>query len=398
MNPTRRLHERSPKDDTGQPLPLWGIAMDVKDRREVWLENLRDERDRAALYEGLAQLEKDPARAAELARLAEAERRHAEIWARKLEQSGTVVGLEGPSARIRAVLWMARHLGVPRVLPLVVQAELADAAKYARQGGEAAQLVREEEKHKDTLAELGGADTASAANLIVSRERWHKGGRSGSVRAAVFGMNDGIVSNLSLVLGVAGAGVEPRTILITGVAGLLAGAFSMAAGEYISVASQRDLLARQIELERRELAEAPQEEAAELALIYQRKGLSPEQAVATAKELLKNPEAALDTLVREELGLDPSDLGSPISAALSSFITFAFGAVMPILPFIFLRGVSAVGAASGLALAVLLSVGGLLGYLSGSGALRSALRMAGLASIAAGVTYAIGLLFGATVS
>lgn len=379
-------------------MPLWGIAMDMKNGREVWLENLRDERDGAALYEGLAQLEKDPVRAAELARLAEAERRHAEIWERKLEQSGTVVRLDGPSARIRAILWMARHLGVRRVLPLVAEAELADAAKYARQGAEAAALVREEEKHKDTLAKLGGADTGSAAERIVSREPWHKGGRSGSVRAAVFGMNDGVVSNLSLVLGVAGAGVEPQTILITGVAGLLAGAFSMASGEYISVASQRDLLSRQIELERRELAEAPQEEAAELAFIYQRKGLSPEQAVTTARELLKNPEAALDTLVREELGLDPSDLGSPVGAAVSSFLTFAFGAVLPILPFIWLRGASAVGAAAGLSLALLLSVGGLLGYLSGTGSLRSAARMAGLASIAAGVTYAIGLLFGATAS
>ena len=364
---------------------------------ETWLENLRAERDGTALYEGLAALEEDPGRAEAFRRLADAERRHAEVWEQKLAEASYPRPPQAPSPRIRAVLWMARHLGVRRVLPLLLEAELADAARYARQGAEAAPLATEEQRHRELLGDLeADLQAVGAAELILARERWHKGGRSGSVRAAVFGMNDGVVSNLSLVLGVAGAGVGQQTVLLTGFAGLLAGAFSMAAGEYISVASQSDLLRRQIEQERRELAETPQEEAAELALIYQQKGLSPEQAMGTAQELMKNPEAALDTLVRERLGLDPSDLGSPVAAALSSFVTFAFGAAMPVLPFLFVTGQAAAGVAAAVALALLLGVGGTLGYLSGTGAVRSAARMAGLASLAAGVTYGLGRLFGAT--
>jgi VIT1/CCC1 family predicted Fe2+/Mn2+ transporter len=235
-----------------------------------------------------------------------------------------------------------------------------------------------------------------ASGAIMGREGWHMGRRSGSIRAAVFGMNDGLVSNLSLVLGVAGAGVPPGTLLVTGFAGLLAGACSMAVGEYVSVASQRDLLKRQIDLERRELAESPQEEAGELALIYRQKGLSAEQAARTTSELLKNPEAALDTLVREELGLDPEDLGSPLSAAGSSFVTFALGAVLPLLPYLLVPGAYATLASCVLAAVVLSGVGALIGFVSGTSPWRSGLRMLLLGSAAAGVTFGLGRLVGAS--
>jgi VIT1/CCC1 family predicted Fe2+/Mn2+ transporter len=208
-------------------------------------------------------------------------------------------------------------------------------------------------------------------------------------------MNDGLISNLSLIVGVAGAGVEPKTVVLTGFAGLLAGAFSMAAGEYTSVASQRDLLTRQVEMERREIEESPEEEAAELALIFQQKGLSAEQAARTAAELLKNPDSAADTLIREELGLDPDDLGSPMGAALASFALFSIGAVVPVVPFLLTTGTPAVVAASVLAGLVLAGVGGFVGFLSGTGVLRSAARMVGLAALAAGVTWAVGRAFGA---
>jgi VIT1/CCC1 family predicted Fe2+/Mn2+ transporter len=208
-------------------------------------------------------------------------------------------------------------------------------------------------------------------------------------------MNDGLVSNLSLILGVAGAGVEPHAVVVTGFAGLLAGAFSMAAGEYTSVASQRDLLTRQVELERREIEEAPEEEAAELALIFKGKGLSTEQASRTAAELLKNPEHAADTLVREELGLDPDDLGSPMGAAVSSFLMFAVGATIPLVPFLVTGGLLAVALSSIAAGVVLAGVGGFVGFLSGTSVVKSAVRMVGLAAVAAGVTYGVGRLFGA---
>jgi VIT1/CCC1 family predicted Fe2+/Mn2+ transporter len=368
-------------------------------RTDLWLQNLVDERDGAALYEGLAKYEKDPERARQFSELAQAERRHAAIWQRKLEKEGVALPPDLPSSRIRALVWLARRLGSGAVVPMVLDAEAGDADKYDAQGGEATAIADEERAHRVVLTQLRRGEPEEARALIATRERWHRGGgRAGSIRAAIFGMNDGLVSNLSLILGVAGAGVEPGTVLVTGFAGLLAGAFSMAAGEYTSVASQRDLLARQVAMEKREIDEAPEEEAAELALIFKQKGLSTEQASRTAAEILKNPESALDTLVREELGLDPADLGSPMGAALSSFGMFAVGALVPIVPFLLLRGTPAVITASALAGTVLAAVGGLVGFLSGTNVWKSAGRMAGLAALAAGVTYAVGRIFGATVS
>jgi VIT1/CCC1 family predicted Fe2+/Mn2+ transporter len=368
-------------------------------RTDLWLQNLVDERDGAALYEGLARFEKDPEKARSLREIGEAERRHAEVWRKKLEKEGVAIPPDRPSSRIRALIWLARRLGTAAVFPMVLEAEAGDADKYDAQGGDAVAIADEERQHRRTLVGMSRGQPTDARELIATRERWHRSSSAaGSIRAAIFGMNDGLVSNLSLILGVAGAGVEPRTVVVTGFAGLLAGAFSMAAGEYTSVASQRDLLTRQVEMERREIEEAPEEEAAELALIFKQKGLSTEQASRTAAELLKNPESATDTLVREELGLDPTDLGSPMGAAVSSFVMFSVGALVPLVPFLLTTGSWAVGAASALAFLVLAGVGGLVGFLSGTSVVKSALRMAGLAALAAGVTYGVGRLFGATLS
>ena len=370
----------------------------MKPRTDLWLQNLLDERDGAALYEGLARHEKDPERARTFREMSGDERRHAQIWQRKLEHEEVAVPPDEPSARVRAILWLAGRFGAGAVLPLVADAEAGAIDSYERQGGEAADMAAEERQHRATLSWMGAAKPDSARGLISSRERWHRGGgRAGSIRAAIFGMNDGLLSNLSLILGVAGAGVPPRSVAITGLAGLLAGAFSMAAGEYTSVASQRDLLARQVALERREIAEAPEEEAAELAQIFKQKGLSADQAMRTATEILKNPDSALDTLVREELGLDPEDLGSPVGAALSSFGMFAVGAAVPLVPFLLVPGPAAAIVSAGLAGVVLAAVGGLVGFLSGTGLVRSAARMVGLAALAAGVTYLVGRLFGAAI-
>ena len=367
-------------------------------RTDLWLENLVAERDGAALYEGLASVERDPERARSFRELAAGERRHAEIWQRKLEKAGAPLPPDRPSSRVRALIWLARRLGTGAVLPLVLEGEGNDAEKYQRQGDEGAALAVEEREHRELLAGMGRSQPQEARGIIAQRERWHRGGRGNSIRAAIFGMNDGLVSNLSLVLGVAGAAPDPRTLIVTGFAGLLAGACSMAVGEYTSVASQRDLLARQVALERREVLEAPEEEAAELALILKQKGVSTEQASRTAAQILKNPEQALDTLVREELGLDPEDLGSPLAAATSSFLMFAIGAAIPVLPFLFLTGISAVSASATLAGVVLAAVGALVGFLSGTSPFRSAARMLGLAAAAAGVTYLVGRLFGATIT
>jgi VIT1/CCC1 family predicted Fe2+/Mn2+ transporter len=367
-------------------------------RTDLWLQNLVDERDGAALYEGLARYEKDPARAKEFLELATAERRHADVWLRKLEKEGVAVPPDRPTSRVRALVWLARRLGSAAVVPMILEAEADDADKYDAQGGDATKLAAEEREHRQALVGMSKGDPKGARDLIAVRERWHRAGRgSGNVRAAVFGMNDGLVSNLSLILGVTGAGASPQAVVVTGFAGLLAGAFSMAAGEFSSVASQRDLLRRQVALEKREIEEAPEEEAAELALIFKQKGLSTEQASRTAAEIMKNPESAADTLIREELGLDPHDLGSPVGAAVSSFFLFSLGAFVPVIPFLFTSGTPAVIAASALAGLVLACVGGLIGFLSGTSLWTSALRMLGLAALAAGVTYAVGTMFGAAV-
>jgi VIT1/CCC1 family predicted Fe2+/Mn2+ transporter/rubrerythrin len=368
-------------------------------RTDLWMQNLIDERDGAALYEGLAQHEKDASKAASLREIGQAERRHADIWQKKLEREGVAIPPDRPSSRVRVLVWLARRLGTAAVVPMVLEAEATDAEKYDAQGGDAIAIADEERAHRRALVGLSRGEPTEARELIASRERWHRSSRAaGSIRAAIFGMNDGLISNLSLIAGVAGAGVEPRTVVVTGVAGLLAGAFSMAAGEYTSVASQRDLLQRQVAMEKREIAEAPEEEAAELALIFKQKGLSTEQASRTAAEILKNPDSALDTLVREELGLDPQELGSPMHAAVSSFGMFSVGALVPILPFLATHGSSAVAIAAGLCFVVLAGVGGLVGFLSGTSVATSAARMAGLGALAAGVTYGVGRIFGAAVS
>ena len=221
---------------------------------------------------------------------------------------------------------------------------------------------------------------------------------NGSLRAAVLGVNDGLVSNFSLVMGVAGGtGQDLRFIVLAGVAGLLAGAFSMAAGEYVSMRAQRDISERLLELEARELLEEPEEETEELVLIYQGKGLTRQEAETVAERIMADPAVALDTHAREELGLDPSQLGSPWAAALSSFAAFAVGAFVPILPYLVLGSGAAFPTSIVLSGGALVTVGALLAYLSGKRVWWGATRMLLAGGIAAAVTFTIGSLIGVAV-
>jgi VIT1/CCC1 family predicted Fe2+/Mn2+ transporter len=222
----------------------------------------------------------------------------------------------------------------------------------------------------------------------------HRGvGSGGNLRAAVFGANDGLVSNTSLIMGVAGATAEPGFVLTAGVAGLLAGALSMAAGEYVSMRSQRELFEYQIGLEREELEKYPDEEAEELALIYQARGMPLDEARAVAHKLLQDPVHALDTLARKELGLNPDDLGSPWGAAIFSFLSFTAGAIIPLAPFMLPLGQPVLVAAA-LAGAALFSVGASLSLFTGRGALKGGARMLLIGAGSGAVTYAIGSLLG----
>ena len=231
---------------------------------------------------------------------------------------------------------------------------------------------------------------------IVSEQRG--GSRSGTLRAAIFGVNDGLVSNLSLIFGVSGAGADNQVVILAGVAGLLAGAFSMAAGEYISVRVQREVFERLIHLEAHEIGSDPEAERLELSELYVRKGLPRDLAERLATELMKDPEVALDTHAREELGLDPQEgLGSPFAAAGSSFATFAAGAFVPLLPFLVTSGAAAVVASAILSGIALFAVGAAMSILTGRRAIVSGLRMLAIGAAAAGVTYLVGTLLDVSV-
>jgi vacuolar iron transporter family protein len=218
------------------------------------------------------------------------------------------------------------------------------------------------------------------------------GGRSGALRAGIFGMNDGLLSNLSLIMGVAGASVSNHVILLAGVAGLLAGAFSMAAGEYVSMRVQRELFERLLHIEAHELATEPDEELDELQRIYEGKGFPAELARQVAEVVMQDPDIALETHAREELGLDPGQLGSPWGAATSSFLTFAFGALIPLVPFIVGSGTAAVAASIIASAVALLSVGSAMSVLTGRSPWLSGGRMLLVGAIAASVTFGVGRL------
>ncbi|HEX6844489.1 MAG TPA: VIT1/CCC1 transporter family protein [Actinomycetota bacterium] len=232
----------------------------------------------------------------------------------------------------------------------------------------------------------------------VAGEQASGTGKSGTLRAAIFGVNDGLVSNAALIMGFAGAAQSRNVILLAGISGLLAGAFSMGAGEYISMKVQREVLERVLHLEAHELGNDPDLEREELAEIYRRKGLSPELSAQVATELMRDPSVALDTHAREELGIDQSEgLGSPWGAASSSFGTFSAGAIVPLLPFLFVGGTAAVVLAAAVTGAALLAVGGLTARLTGRSATVSALRMFAIGMGAAAVTYGVGTLLGVSV-
>jgi vacuolar iron transporter family protein len=232
----------------------------------------------------------------------------------------------------------------------------------------------------------------------MRRERWHRGDRSGALRAAVFGVSDGLVSNTALVMGFAGSGASHTATLLAGIAGLLAGSFSMAAGEYVSMSSQREMYEREISLEQAELEERPEEEHAELVLIYRAKGLSRPDAEHLADRIMADRNVALDTLAREELGLDPDELGNPWVAAISSLLAFAIGAFVVVVPYLAGSGTAALLTAIGLAIVAAFAIGASIGALNGRSAIRSGLRQVFVGALAAAVTYGVGHLIGTSVS
>lgn len=355
--------------------------------------NLDDEIDGIAVYRLLAAAERDPERRRVLEALAQVEERHADVWRSKLREAGVPPREHGPSLKVRLIGWAARRFGVPSVLPIVRGMEAGAYVAYMAQDEAAQAIAPDERHHRKTIGRLLAGERQGPAGM-GEPEPWHRTGGGGTLRASVFGVSDGLVSNLSLVMGFSGAQTEGKFVLLAGVAGLLAGAFSMAAGEYVSMRAQRELFERQIELERAEMEALPEEEERELALIYRAKGLPQTEAEAVAARMMQSPEQALDTLVREELGLDPSQLGSPWGAAVGSFLAFAGGALVPVIPFVVGAGLVHVAASLILSALALFAVGASLSLFTGRSPWASGGRQVALGGLAAALTFGIGRAVG----
>jgi VIT1/CCC1 family predicted Fe2+/Mn2+ transporter len=299
--------------------------------------------------------------------------------------------------RVRILGFLADRLGPRAVLPMVSAMESTGYDNYMAQTEAGPPLARAERAHARTLSALASGRTATADDDVASiaaGERWHRVDSGGTLRAAIFGVNDGLVSNLSLVIGVAGADPDGRFIILAGVAGLLAGAFSMGAGEFVSVTSQRELFERQIELEREELESDPESERRELALIYRAKGLAQPEAEALATRIISDRGVALETLAREELGLNPDELGSPYRVAFSSFTAFASGAIIPVIPFLFGSTWLNFGLSVALSGIALFAIGAGVSLFTGRSAIYSGARQLAIGAVAAAVTYTIGRMIG----
>ncbi|GLU31811.1 VIT1/CCC1 transporter family protein [Trinickia caryophylli] len=363
--------------------------------------NLTDELHSAALYDTLARVERDSVRKDVFRELAKSEREHARVWASKLEACGAARPHPGPAIKTVLMQGLVRLFGPRFVLPALAAAEYADRNKYAGQP-DAGGLSAEERYHAGIVQELAHTESPGMTQgaRIAAAESWHRGVSSGNdLRAAVLGANDGLVSNFCLIMGVAGAGAANPSILLTGFAGLIAGASSMALGEWLSVTNARELARTQIAKEADELTMAPASEQRELYLIYRAKGLDRASAHRVASQLMRDKDKALDTLTREELGLDPAELGgNPWSAAAVSFGLFSVGAIFPALPFVWAHGVNAIAQCTAFSAAALAAIGVFTSLFNGRGAAFSALRQVAIGLVAAAFTFGVGRLLGVSVS
>ena len=375
------------------------MPSDHQSRLDRYRRNLQGEVDSAALYRALSRSEPRPELRELYGKLAGIEERHADFWRQQYRQHGTEPPALRPGWRTRLLIVIAERLGPDWVVGAAASLEQIDRCQYDEQPESCdTGMPGQERSHARLLAELARSRrTLWNGRLFASLEGRHRAGGGNALRAAVLGANDGLISNFSLVMGVAGAAFAADALLLTGVAGLLAGACSMALGEWLSVQNARELYQRQIASERDEREAVPDEEVEELVLMYRAKGLDAARARSMAESIMADKAHALDTLVREELGIDPDDLGgSAWQAALTSFVVFAVGAALPVLPLLFLDGRAALLACAALSAAGLFLIGALVTLFTGRGLLASGLRQLAFGLGAAGITYALGDLLGVT--
>jgi VIT1/CCC1 family predicted Fe2+/Mn2+ transporter len=365
-----------------------------------WLANRQDEIDSAFQYLAMADGEPRPNVADIYRRLAAVEEKHATFWEHRLRDVGHAIAPRRPSTRARVLGWLARRLGAGTVLPTIAATEYAERNAYlAHPETHGTGMTEQERMHARVLGAVLAKSSGIGGGTLAGIEGRHRTVGGNALRAAVLGANDGLSSNLSLMMGVAGATADRHAVLLTGLAGLLAGACSMALGEWVSVTSARELAEREVGIETSELQENPTEEREELQLIYESKGLRAEEADRLSRAVMQDERTAIDALAREELGIDPDELGgSAWTAAITSFFLFAAGAIVPVLPFLVVAGDAAAVAsvvAGGIGLFV---IGAAISLFTGRGALRSGIRQLVLGAAAAAATYGIGRAIGVAVT
>lgn len=366
--------------------------------KRIVFQSLQAEIDAAFLYAYLSKIEKNELLSTVYAKLSDIETQHAVSFRDSFKQYPSLP--HAPSTRAKILAFLAKYMGPQLILSTLIDLEKSIALSHVKEKEKLGiSYTGHENNHARILTELQRQSKRGAEGSLLSQvEGRHNGIGGNALRAAVLGANDGLVSILSLVMGAAGATISSRDILIVGFAGLLAGAISMALGEWLSVQSSRELYERQIAIEAAELEAAPEQEAIELALIYQAKGFSKEEAEKMSQHLMQHPEKALDTLVREELGVDSEGLGgSAWEAAFTSFLLFAVGAIIPVLPFMFLSGMTAVYCSLLASTLGLFGIGAAITLLTGYSVLYSGLRQVIFGWAAAGVTYTIGHFLGVSI-
>lgn len=371
----------------------------MKDILKRYYNNLQKEIDSAAIYQAMSERESNPHIAEIYKKLSTQELKHAEFWKRKISEITKKPVITKVSFRGRIMRYLVKKMGPQSIISTLIANEDNAAIDYTKQiETKGTEFASEENAHNKVLSIISkssqkGIDGGSLFKL----EGRHRNVGGNALRASVLGANDGLVSNLSLVMAVSGAQLNSQDILITGLAGLLAGAASMAMGEWLSVQSSRELYQKEIETESMELENSPEEEKEELSLIYQSKGIPKDIADSIANSLMSSKENALETLAKEELGIDPEELGgSAWEAASVSFFLFAFGAIVPVIPFIFTEGFQATMLSFFTSAFALFGIGSGISIITGKNLFYSGFRQVLFGLTAALLTYGIGALIGVT--
>ena len=355
-----------------------------------WSNYYRDEMDAAWLYRALASHERDPTRKAIFERLVTVEEAHVERWKGLFAAQGADLPAFTPSFHSRVLAWAGRVFGSSTVLPIIVRQETREVSAYLR----LARRSRQQSTHDAALAIASeSAEHAQSLSESMGRqgEPWHATVGSGYLRSVVYGFNDGLTANFGLVAGVIGASVEPRVVIITGVAGALADALSMGASGYLAAKSEAEMAARQIAIEKVEMRLMPDVEERELAIILEAKGLTRDRAIETAKAMMGDPKLALETKVQEELGIQPPAV-TPLSDGLVTGASTAVGALIPLLPFFTMDASAAIWVSLTIAMLAHFAIGAARSVFTGRGVWASGRDMFLVGFGVAAIGYVIGEL------